>query len=225
MAERPSKETPEELSERLAELEALIFVSDGPATTAWIRRALPKLTPSRIAKLIEQINESLRKGGRPYEIVEVAGGYQFRTRPEFAEILRRAQPDRTARLSRAALETLAVVAYRQPLTRAEVEEVRSVDCGAVLRGLLERELVRIAGRRDAPGRPALYATTPRFLEAFGLRSLADLPPMSELRDRVLEPSAGADAEEGVEDEGERTEEAATDEPEPHEASPDPSEGQ
>jgi segregation and condensation protein B len=179
MAERPSKETPEELSERLAELEALIFVSDGPATTAWIRRALPKLTPSRIAKLIEQINESLRKGGRPYEIVEVAGGYQFRTRPEFAEILR----------------------------------------------LLERELVRIAGRRDAPGRPALYATTPRFLEAFGLRSLADLPPMSELRDRVLEPSAGADAEEGVEDEGERTEEAATDEPEPHEASPDPSEGQ
>ena len=130
-------------------VEALILSSQEPATPAYLRRALPSLTPSRLPDLVEEINEELRRGERPYEIVEVSGGYQFRTLPEFAEVLQAAQPERKLRLSRAALETLAVVAYRQPVTRAEIEALRSVDCGAVLKGLLERNLVRIVGRRDA----------------------------------------------------------------------------
>jgi segregation and condensation protein B len=161
-------------------LEALIFSSQEPATAAYLRRALPSLAPSRIPDLVEEINEELRKSQRPYEIVEVSGGYRFRTLPEFAEVLQAAQPERKLRLSRAALETLAVVAYRQPVTRAEVEEIRSVDCGAVLKGLLERSLIRIVGRRDAPGRPVLYGTSAQFLETFSLNSLRDLPTLQEV---------------------------------------------
>ncbi len=161
-------------------LEALIFACGVPATAALIRRALPQLAPARIPDLVAEINEELAASGRPYEIAEVAGGYQFRTRPEHAETIAAAQPERKLRLSRPALETLAVVAYRQPITRAELEDVRGVDCGAVLRGLLERGLARIVGRRDAPGRPPLYGTGAGFLETFGLRSLRDLPTLREL---------------------------------------------
>jgi segregation and condensation protein B len=173
-------------------LEALIFSSEEPASAAFLRRALPSLAPSRLPDLVEEINEELRKSARPYEIVEVAGGYQFRTLPEFAEVLQAAQPERKLRLSRAALETLAVIAYRQPVTRPEVEEVRSVDSGAVLKSLLERGLTRIVGRRDAPGRPVLYGTSAQFLETFGLRSLGDLPTLREL-DSLAEAKPGTAA--------------------------------
>ena len=170
-------------------LEAIIFAAGGLARASEIRRALPQLAPARIPDLVAEINEELAREGRPYEIAEVGGGYQFRTRPEYAEVIRAAQPDRKMRLSRPALETLAVIAYRQPLTRAELEEMRSVDCGAVLKGLLERSLLRIVGRRDAPGRPVLYGTSAEFLETFGLRSLRDLPTLREF--------ALADAERGT----------------------------
>ncbi|MFQ5696793.1 MAG: SMC-Scp complex subunit ScpB [Myxococcota bacterium] len=161
-------------------LEALIFSCDAPATAALIRRALPTLTPSRIPDLVAEINEELSAQGRPYEIVHVAGGYRFQTRPRYAEVLRAAQPERRLRLSRPALETLAVIAYRQPVTRPELEDLRCVDCGAVLKSLLERNLIRVVGRRDAPGRPALYGTASRFLETFGLGSLSDLPTLRDL---------------------------------------------
>ena len=137
------------MSEATATLEAVIFSAGGPATLAQIRRALPRITPQRVAELVEEINRELSESGRPYEIGEVAGGYQFRTRPEFAELLGAARPLRKLRLSRAALETLSVIAYKQPITRIEVEDLRCVDCGAVLKGLLERNLVRLVGRRDA----------------------------------------------------------------------------
>lgn len=166
-------------SPRLA-LEALIFSCDEPATAALIRRALPTLTPSRIPDLVAEINEELSGQGRPYEIVQVAGGYRFRTRPDYAEVLRAAQPERRLRLSRPALETLAVVAYRQPVTRPELEDLRCVDCGGVLKSLLDRGLIRIVGRRDGPGRPVLYGTARRFLETFGLESLRDLPTLRDL---------------------------------------------
>ena len=103
--------------------------------------------------------------------------------------MQRLEQERPARLSRAALETLAVIAYRQPVTRAEIEHVRGVDCGPVLRSLLERHLVRIAGHRDVPGRPMLYGTTRRFLEVFGLASLEDLPSLRELDELVRAASA------------------------------------
>lgn len=170
-------------------LEALIFASDGPATAAMIRRALPELAPARIPDLVSEINEELAAQERPYQIVEAAGGYQFRTRLEFAETIRAAQPERKVRLSRQALETLAVIAYRQPLTRGEIEDLRSVDCGAVTKSLLERGLVRIVGRRDTPGRPALYATTSYFLEMFGLKSLQDLPTLRDFE--TLESGTGS----------------------------------
>ena len=168
-----------EVEVSLAAIEALIFASDEPVSAAQLRRAIA-LTPSQIAGAVEQINADLEKSGRPYEIVETAGGYRFRTRPQFGELIAAAQPEKRVRLSRPALDCLAVIAYRQPISRPEIEDLRSVDCGAVLRSLLDRGLVRIVGRRDAPGRPALYATSSAFLETFGLRSLTDLPDLREL---------------------------------------------
>ena len=144
---------------------------------------------------MKEVNRSLAREGRPYEIAEVAGGYQFRTRPEFAEVIRAMQPERKVRLSRAALESLAMIAYRQPITRAEIEDLRCVDCGAVIKGLLERGLVRIVGRRDAPGRPVLYGTSGTFLETFGLTSLRDLPELREIES--LEEEQGTPASEAV----------------------------
>lgn len=179
-------------------LEALIFAAAGPATVAQLRRALPKLSPSEIAEGVKQINEELLRDGRPYEIVEVAGGYRFRTRPEFGDLILAAQPERKTRLSRPALETASVIAYRQPVTRAEIEDLRCVDCGAVVKSLMDRGLIRIVGRRDAPGRPVLYGTTARFLETFGLRSLRDLPELREIAERYEEhgtPMAEAAASE------------------------------
>ena len=161
-------------------LEALIFAAAGPATVAQLRRAMPKLKPSEIAAHVKQINEELVRDGRPYEIVDAAGGYRFRTRPEFGDLILSAEPERRTRLSRPALETLSVVAYRQPITRAEIEDLRCVDCGAVMKSLLDRGMIRMVGRRDAPGRPVLYGTSAKFLETFGLPSLRELPELREI---------------------------------------------
>ena len=180
----------------LAALEALIFASDGPIGTAALRRAFPRATPSQLGEAVAEINRALAESGRPYEIAEVAAGFQFRTRPEFAEVILAATPERKLRLSRPALETLALVAYRQPLTRAEIEDLRGVDCGAVVKSLLERDLVRIVGRRDAPGRPALYGTSATFLETFGLRGLSDLPALREIEAIVAAPSEEISLDDG-----------------------------
>ena len=178
----------------LAALEALIFASEGPATAASIRRAFADLAPGSISPAVAEINARLAASGRPYEIAEVAGGWQFRTRPEYAEVILAAKPERKVRLSRAALETLALVAYRQPLSRAEIEDLRGVDCGAVMKTLLERDFVRIVGRRDAPGRPALLGTTSAFLQTFSLRALTDLPPLREVESLIRAPAPEGEAE-------------------------------
>ena len=190
-------------SEELAKsIEALIFTADGPVTLARLRRVFARLTPAQLSEAVAQINAELVRSGRPYEIAEIAGGFQFRTHPEYAELIRQSRPERKLRLSRPALETLAVIAYRQPVTRAELEDLRCVDCAAVIKSLLERGLVRIVGRRDAPGRPALYGSTSNFLETFGLRSLRDMPPLGEL-ETMLEVEgtpAGDPLEDGSADE-------------------------
>ena len=162
----------------LRDLEALIFAAKRPASPAYLRKGLPRLTPKAIEDAVAHLNRELSESGRPYEIAMVAGGYQFRTRPEFGALLQKTQPERKIRLSRPALETVSVIAYKQPVTRAEVEDLRCVDCGGVLKSLLERNLIRIVGRRDTPGRPALYGTSSFFLETFGLGSLRDLPALS-----------------------------------------------
>lgn len=132
---------------------------------------------SEIRKAVEHIREQIVwRGVVP---TEVAGGYQLRTKPAHAELLREFLRAKPTKFSRAALETLAIVAYKQPLTRAEVEDIRGVDSGAVLRRLLEQRLLKILGRKEEPGRPILYGTSPSFLEHFGLKSLKELPTLRE----------------------------------------------
>jgi segregation and condensation protein B len=178
---------------RLAE--ALILASPEPLPAKRLADVLPRCTPERARELVAELNAEYAAQGRAFEICEVAGGFQMRTLPEFAPYVQQLQSARPLRLSPAALETLAVVAYRQPVTRAEVEFVRGVDAGAVLRSLLERKLVRIAGHREVPGRPMLYGTTRRFLEVFGLASLDDLPTLREIRELVPPEPAGEPAAE------------------------------
>ena len=113
---------------------------------------------------------------------EIAGGYQFRTRPDLAVWIAKMKAGRPAALTAAALETLAVVAYRQPVVKAEVDRLRGVDAGRPLRTLLERRLIRILGRKDVPGKPMIYGTTKKFLEVFGLKDLSELPTLGELKD-------------------------------------------
>ncbi|MBW2372468.1 MAG: SMC-Scp complex subunit ScpB [Deltaproteobacteria bacterium] len=169
-------------------VEALLLAASEPLTAARIAEIVPRATPARVREWIEMLNKEYSEQDRAFEVWDVAGGYQLRTRTELAPWVQQLQKLRAARLSTAALETLSVVAYRQPLTRAEIEQVRGVDVGATLRGLVERKLVRIAGHREVPGRPMIYATTKRFLEVFGLRKLEDLPTL-----RDLEELAGDEA--------------------------------
>jgi segregation and condensation protein B len=158
------------------QIEAVLFASPSPVTPIALARTLC-VEVREVRDALESLRESCRLRG--VEPIEVAGGIQFRTKAEHGDLLRRFLQAKPSRLSRAALETLAIVAYRQPITRVEVEDVRGVDSGAVLRGLMERRLVRIIGRKEEPGRPILYGTTPTFLELFGIKSLKELPTLRE----------------------------------------------
>lgn len=161
-------------------VEAAILASPEPIAPTAIAELIPRCNPSQVRALTVELNAEYVEQRRAFEIWEVAGGFQFRSLPEFAPYLKQIQKTRPLRLSQAALETLSIVAYRQPATRAEVEQVRGVDAGAVIRSLLERQLLRIAGNREVPGRPIVYATTRRFLEVFGLSKLGDLPTLRAL---------------------------------------------
>lgn len=172
-------------------VEALIAGSPEPVPATQLARIVPEATPARIRELVAELNAHYEETGHALEVWEVAGGYQLRTRLAFAPYLQALQPRRRTRLSQAALETLAVIAYRQPVTRAEIERIRGVEAGPVLRGLIERGLVRIRGHREVPGRPLLYGTTDQFLEVFGLASLKDLPTLRDLRELAPADDAGA----------------------------------
>ena len=164
-------------------IEALLFAAPGPVRAGQLAAALhPDLPPARVSAVVELLAEEYRQTRRGFVLQELAEGYQLRTRPEHAEYIRRLHHSRPVRLSRAALETLAIIAYRQPITRADVDYLRGVDSGAVMKTLLDRHLVRMVGRKDLPGRPVLYGTGPEFLEFFGLRSLAELPSLPEFNE-------------------------------------------
>jgi len=180
-----------ERSEQLSIAEALILASPEPIPLARLASLIPSCKPAAARALVEELNAEYVMRGRAFEIWEVAGGFQLRTLPAFASYVQASQPERPLRLSQAALETLSVIAHRQPVTRAEIEHVRGVDAGAVLRSLLERHLVRIAGHREVPGRPLLYATSRRFLEVFGLARIEDLPTLRELAE--LAPAGPAES--------------------------------
>lgn len=169
--------------ERLkAILESLLFAAGEPVSLKRLAATLDNIAREDIRKALCAMASSYRAGARGIVLEEVAGGYQLRTPREHAFYVRRLLAARPPRLSRPLLETLAIIAYRQPITRPEIEELRGVDSGAVLDTLLDRRLVRIAGRKEVPGRPMLYATTPEFLEVFGLKDLEGLPDLKELRE-------------------------------------------
>ena len=204
-----------EASEKRRIVEALVLSSPEPISAAKLAEIIPYCEPGEVKDLVSELNTEYAGQDRSFEIWEVAGGYQIRTRAEFSGYLQKLQKERALRLSQAALETLAIIAYRQPVTRAEIEDVRGVDAGATVKSLLERHLIRIAGQREVPGRPMLYGTTRRFLEIFGLESLKNLPTLRELdelaREQGLlerpetpgetpgEASVGAEADTGTED--------------------------
>jgi segregation and condensation protein B len=192
-----------EETEKRGIAEALILASVEPIPVARLAKLIPRCTPTKAKALVDSLNADYVAQQRAFEICEVAGGYQMRTNPEYKTYLAQLQKTRPLRLSNAALETLSIVAYRQPVTRGEVEHVRGVDAGPVMRSLLERNLVKIAGHREVPGRPMLYATTKRFLEVFGLSHLEDLPTLRELEELQPTDSVAADGEgEGAQSEGE-----------------------
>ncbi len=169
-------------------LEALLFVSGEPLSIPMIQGVLNDATPQDIARWVDLLNVSYGETGRAFRIVEVAGGYQLVTREELSGwISRLAASTRAAPLTRSAMESLAVVAYRQPVSRAEIERIRGVDSHSVLRTLMARGLVKVHGRGKGPGRPLLFATTKGFLEQFGLRDLGDLPSEEEV-EQLIEKS-------------------------------------
>lgn len=173
-------------SEKRRVVEALILGAAEPLSAARLAEIIPYCKPALAKELVDELNAEYIQQNRSFEISEVAGGYRVRTLPEFAPYLLQTLKTRPLRLSQAALETLAIVAYRQPVTRAEIEHIRGVDAGAVLRSLIERKLVRIAGHREVPGRPMLYGTTRRFLEVFELSKLDDLPTLRDLQELAPE---------------------------------------
>lgn len=171
-------------------VEALLFASEAPVEAERIQEVLGLPSAGQARELVHVLGERLDGQGRALQIIEVGGGYRLVTRPEVAPWLVKLARSRTrSRLSRSALETLAIIAYRQPASRPDIDALRGVNSEAVLDNLLDRRMLRIAGRKDSPGRPFLYETTRDFLVAFGLRDLADLPKVE--GDLVI-PEAPAD---------------------------------
>jgi len=161
-------------------LESLFFVSDSPIRLETLVEILPESNKEAILEGIRQIQAEYENPSKGIELTEIAGGYQFRTKPDWAEWVSRLKKVRAIKLSQAALETLAIVAYRQPVIRPAVEEIRGVDSGSVLHTLMEKGLIKMMGRKDLPGRPIVYGTTKAFLELFGLNTLSDLPALKEI---------------------------------------------
>ncbi len=177
------------MEEKMAIIEAILFASEVPLTVERVAEILPDTEKKEITALLENLirEYSERRGG--VCLTEVAGGFQFRTRQDLAPWIRKLKAARPAMLSPAALETLAVVAYRQPLVKSEIDRIRGVDTSGALKGLLEKKLVRIVGRKDVPGKPIIYGTTKKFLEVFNLMDLSELPTLRELND--VQESTGA----------------------------------
>lgn len=161
-------------------VEALLFTAEEALSLARLRQALPEYTPAELQTALSELAQDYKAAGRAFMIRGVAGGFQMCTRQDLAPYVARLNRRISNRLSPAALETLAVVAYRQPVLKAEIDRVRGVETGGVIRALIERGLVRVMGRKDLPGRPLVYGTTRKFLETFDLPDLGALPTIKEL---------------------------------------------
>jgi segregation and condensation protein B len=161
-------------------VESLLFAAAAPVPLARLVQALDGHDRGEVGTAVARLTETYEREGRGLRVVEVAGGFQLRTVVEHGPWVRRLLGGKPPRLSRPMLETVAIIAYRQPCTRPEIEAIRGVDVDAVIITLLERRMIRIVGRKEAPGRPILYATTAEFLEVFGLPDLEALPPLRDL---------------------------------------------
>jgi len=163
-------------------VESLLFISDAPLTLERLCAILEEYEATDVKAAVAGLRDDYADNGRGIRLAEVAGGYQLRSRPENADYIRRLVREKGFKFSRSALETMAVIAYRQPITRAEVEYLRGVDTGGVLKTLLEKKMIRILGKKDIPGKPLIYGTTREFLEAFSLKDLASLPTLKDIQE-------------------------------------------
>ena len=185
-------------------IEALLFASPEPLSVARIKLIIQGVETEEVTQALESLKDEYAQESRSFQMVEIGGGYQLATKPDYSVFVGKLVESRTRqRLSKAAMETLAVVAYKQPVVRSTVEGIRGVNADGVLRTLMERDLIRIVGRGDGPGRPLLFGTTREFLLQFGMNKLSDLPGMKEIEELV-----------GGKDEGKPPAEEDMEEPEP-----------
>ena len=173
-------------------VESLLFVAEGPQSLQRLGEILDSVDRATLHSVMNEIQADYESQNRGIRLVEVAGGYQLRTAKANADWVKKYLGGRPARMSKATLETLAIIAYRQPITRAEVEAIRGVDVDGVVTTLLERNLIRVVARKDVPGRPFLYGTTPEFLQLFNLKDLSQLPTLKEMEEISL-PEIPGDA--------------------------------
>lgn len=172
-----------DLEDIKATFEALLFVSHDPLTMEKLASVLEGVPKATLKATMHTLQAEYDQVGRGLQITEVAGGFVMATRPEQSEAIKRLSKAKPlTKLSRSALEALAIVGYKQPITRGEIEKIRGVETSGVLRTLLDQKMIRIVGRQDVPGRPILYGTGKQFLQRFGLRDLRDLPPLKELKE-------------------------------------------
>jgi segregation and condensation protein B len=161
-------------------IEALLYAAEKPLSAKEIRTVLPDAKEPDITEALEVLRDEYESMERSFSLKEVADGYQFRSRSEYAPYIMKMLQKSPSRLSKAAMETLAIIAYKQPILRHEIERFRGVDVGGILRTLLEKGLIKIMGRKDLPGRPLIYGTSKRFLEVFDLKNVSDLPKLKEI---------------------------------------------
>ena len=183
MPDESIQETHWDLEDIKATLEALLFVSHDPLTMEKLASVLGGVPKSTLKTTMQVLQDEYEQVGRGLLITEVAGGFVMVTRPEHSAAIKRLSKAKTStKLSRSALEAMAIISYKQPITRSEIEKIRGVETSGVLRTLLDQKMIRIVGRQEIPGRPILYGTGKQFLQRFGLRDLRDLPPLKELKD-------------------------------------------
>lgn len=216
-------------------VEALLFAAEAPLSLKQIMEVVESADRDIIKTALAELENEYHFTDRAFRLNQVAGGYVLRTRPELAYWLRRLKRQQVTRLSRASLETLAIVAYRQPVLKAEIENIRGVEVGGILRTLMNKDLVKVVGRKDLPGRPLIYGTTKHFLEVFDLNSLEDLPTLEEITSlggdadmplfEALAPEALAKAQEDQEqDDQEDGEDDQADQPDQPDIYPQPEPG-
>jgi segregation and condensation protein B len=170
------------MEEMKAIIEALAFASEAPLTLDRIREVLPEAEKRDVEEILMDLVREYEERKSGIQLLTVAGGYQFRTRADLGVWVKKLRAGKPVGLTPAALETLAVIAYRQPVVKADIDRFRGVDVAGSLRGLMDKKLVRIVGRMDVPGRPILYGTTRKFLEVFNLKDLSELPTLRELKE-------------------------------------------